>query len=163
MNTPELSKALGLILLSSVKLLFAPGASLAAGFSVGQTILVTSIGGCTGVTSFFYFGNWVMVAIRKWHFRLLHGTRSSAVHKEKKTRSTKRRRAIVRLKTKYGVVGLAILTPAIISIPIGAVVAARYYFHNKWMLPLLLISTLCWSTGLTFLAYAVKQNILGWQ
>lgn len=163
MDSPELSKALGLFLLSSVKLLFAPGAALAAGLSVGQTILVTSCGGCSGVAAFYYFGNWAIRTIKQWHLRLLARTGSTVEPMSRKPRSTKHRRKIVRIKAQYGVIGLAIFTPAIISIPIGTVVAARYFFHNKWMLPLLLVSTICWSVGLTFLAYAVKQNILGWQ
>lgn len=59
-------------------------------------------------------------------------------------------------------IGLAILTPAVISVPVGSVLAARYYYENRWMLPLLLLSTIIWSILLTYLSISIKQDLLLW-
>lgn len=56
--------------------------------------------------------------------------------------------------------GLALLTPSVISIPIGAVVSARFYRQDKLMLPMLLISTVLWCFVLTLFSLYIKQIIL---
>jgi len=52
-----------------------------------------------------------------------------------------------------GMYGLALITPALISIPIGSVIAAKYYhLQPKKMLGLIYISSLLWAMALSGIA-----------
>jgi len=160
MEGATLAKMLGIFLLSSVKLLFAPGAGIAAGLSLHQTALMTSTGGCCGVLFFYHSGHWFMEQIN--HLISSKGRTYGLKPRIRKKSFTRRNRMLIRLKYQFGMLGIAVLTPAVISIPIGSVVAARFYWDNKWMLPFLLISTILWSLFLTYLALGVKQELFGW-
>ncbi len=159
MDSATLAKMLGIFLLSAVKLLFAPGAGIASGLSLHQTALLTSSGGCCGVLFFYHCGYWLTERLKRYfHKKDVGGMHPST----KKKAFTKRNRLIVKVKYNFGMIGIAALTPAIISIPIGSVVAARLYWENRWMLPLLLISTVVWSVILTYFSLAIKQELFGW-
>ena len=58
---------------------------------------------------------------------------------------TRTNRLIVRIKRGYGVKGLALLSPPILSIPITSILAAKYFRHDRRTLPLLLSSVVVWS------------------
>lgn len=159
MDRAEIAKTLSIFLLSAVKLLFAPGTATAAGFSFHKTLIVTSCGGCSGVLAFYYMG----ILLTEKFGALL--TRLRLVKPDKAPRLgrkvfSRRNRFVIRVKRRFGMFGLAILTPSVISIPIGAVVSARFYRHDKLMLPLLLISTVLWCFALTLFSLYVKQTIL---
>lgn len=157
MEQLEIAKVAGLFLLSTVKLFFAPGACIAAGYEIKQTILITSSGGIFGILFFYYLGVWAMKKLDVYRNRIF----LSRKHLMPQRRIFSRRnRFIIKIKGNFGLLGLALLTPAIISIPIGSVVAARFYKENKLTLPVLVISTLIWSVALTFFSASVKNDIL---
>lgn len=157
MNEAELVKMGGIFLLSTVKLLFAPGTSVASGLSLGQTILVTSAGGITGILFFYYLGQWLMARLGAYSERLRILRKQPA---QQKKLFNRKNRFIITIKRRYGLIGLALLTPCIISIPIGAVVAARFYHHDRLTVPLLIISVILWSVGLSIFSITLKTQIL---
>jgi hypothetical protein len=153
MDEVFLAKVFSVFLLSTVKFLFAPGTAIASGLTPFQTIVITSLGGMTGITIFYFFGHWVFRQIDAWRYRNLS-------RKEKKV-FTRRNRYIVKFKLSFGLIGLIIVTPAILSIPIGSVVAAKFYYENRYTYPLLLASTIVWSIGLTVFSATVKDQFFG--
>ncbi len=50
--------------------------------------------------------------------------------KKPRKRFTKNTRRLVAVKSRYGLLGIALLTPLFLSIPVGAFLSVRY-FHNK--------------------------------
>ncbi len=162
MDSVEYSKIAGIFFLSTVKLLFAPGAAIASGLSLPAAMLTTSCGGCSGVVFFYYFGHWFSE-----NFSAMLKSRSGGKqHKNGASRTAtvfnRRNRFLIKIKSRTGMIGLAILTPAIISVPVGSVLAARYFYDSKWMLPLLLFSTIIWCILLTYLSISIKQDLLQW-
>jgi hypothetical protein len=147
----EIAEAISIFFLSTVKFMFAPGAAALAGFSLLQTILITSLGGMTGITVFYYFGRFI---ITKTESMLRQR------HMVPKKVFTRRNKLIVKIKGKYGLIGLLVLTPSLLSIPIGSVVAAKFFYHYKLTYPLLLVATLVWSIILSILSHSVKSAIL---
>ncbi len=155
MDSATIAKLLSVFFLSSVKFMWAPGTALVSGFSFTQTIFITSAGGIAGITFFYFFGMW---AIEK-----MEGIRSrTGVVRFRSSRSrvfNKRNRRIVKLKRSVGLIGLIIITPALLSIPIGCVVAAKFYRHHKLTYPLLVVSTIAWSFFLTALVFGLKSKL----
>jgi hypothetical protein len=62
---------------------------------------------------------------------------------------TKRNRRIVRIWKKYGLTGIAIITPVILSIPIGTIIANSLESDKKKILIYMLFSVLFWSMTMT--------------
>ena len=79
--------------------------------------------------------------------------------KEKKQFNSKKKRSYVRLK-KYGFYGLAVITPVIISIPIGSFLLMRFYPRRKRKILTLIVSQVSWSFILTTILFLVKHKVI---
>ncbi len=64
---------------------------------------------------------------------------------------TKSNRRVIRIKNRFGLTGIAILTPIFLSIPIGSFLAERFYKDKKKVITYLSISAILWSISLYFL------------
>jgi hypothetical protein len=68
---------------------------------------------------------------------------------------SKRTRMMVRIKNKYGLVGIALLSPLIISLPIGVFLAMRYFKNKKKVFIYMLGGVTIWS-----LIYASSASLI---
>lgn len=58
---------------------------------------------------------------------------------------TKRTRMLVRIKSKYGLFGIALFSPIIISIPLGVFLAMRYFKNRKKIFIYMTGGVIIWS------------------
>lgn len=169
----EILKISSVIAISGVKFLGGAPLALAYHFSFLQTILYTSIGGISGVILVTYFSRHITAAFNSVKSRLT-GRGNTApkdlypvqdmdidlnvdvkyLYKEtpviqKKKIFTGRNRRIVKLKVKYGLIGIALLTPVILSIPIGTFIATKVVSNKKKVVLYLSVSILLWAFFLT--------------
>ena len=147
----DLMQLIGLFLLSSTKFLFAPSTVIAAGFTYFETLALTISGGWFGVLVFYYFGRVLIELIMRSYF--------SKSPKKNKSPFTFTNKLIVKTKAKYGIIGLALITPVTISIPVGSILAARYFSRVRITVPLLLASIVLWSLVLTTISTYFKELI----
>jgi len=142
-----------LILLSTVKFLFVPFLSINFyNYSFITSVIINTSGGIIGSTFFFktsfYF---VQRSLKKRQAKIDAGKA-----KPKKI-FTKMNRFIVVVKNTMGMYGLALITPALISVPIGSAIAAKYYhLRPKKMLGLIYISSTLWAMALSGIAIIFK-------
>lgn len=136
-------QVLSVFALAMVKFAFAQMMATGLGFGFLPTLLITTLGGFTGMLVF-YFGSGRLMqrAQRNRQRRLAEG-------KGLKRAFTRTNRTIVRVKRTQGLSGLAFLTPVLLSIPIGAVLAAKYFRHDRRTLPILLGAIAVWGLVLT--------------
>lgn len=130
-------KILSVISLSGVKFLFAiPLSVIKYDFNFWQTVLFSIIGGVIGVFVFSYLSENIA--------RLL----KSKLKSKRKEKSIKK---IIAIKTarKYGLFGIAFLTPIFLSIPIGTYLALYFFPNRKKTIPILLTSVVGWSLVLS--------------
>ncbi len=152
----DAAKWISLFLLSSIKLLFAPGTAIAAGLRFWEAWLITATGGMAGILVFYNFGHLVF----EYFDRFLH-RRYQQFGKTAPARKnfTRRNRWVVAIKGKFGLIGLALITPTLLSIPIGSMIAARFFYNKRRTLPYLLLSTVLWTFALSFF-FAYLKTIL---
>lgn len=139
----DAGKIAGLILFSSLKFFLAPSATVVAGYSFWETIFITCSGGVLGFLVFFKFGSYISAKIQ------------SFFKSKREIGISKKSRRIVNLKNKYGLYGLAILTPCLLSIPLGAFIASAYYSKDKRTIPVFLGFIVIWSFILTLISTLV--------
>jgi hypothetical protein len=128
------------IAIATVKLAFSPMTSLGLGYSFLEAFLFAAIGGCIGVLFFYRISDWIMkrARLRRLHHEIAvqHG-----VAKPRRRRVfTRRNRTIIKVKHGSGLIGLALLTPFVLTIPVGSIIAARFFRHDRRTLPALLSS-----------------------
>ena len=181
----ELWKIILVILISSVKFVAGPPFAYYDkhyDFTFFETVLYCVIGGMLGVVVFSYFSKPIF---KGWHWLVI---RAKKIFRKKEVFSepvadvqgiieikyeyvkkdfqrklfTPHNRRIVRIWQKYGLIGIAFITPVILSIPLGTVIASSLVQNRKKVMLYMFFSVLFWSVLMTsmfsvFHARTVKE------
>ena len=126
-------KILFVIFLSGIKFMFAiPLSMIKYDFTFIQTLLFSVVGGVLSILIFSFLSDKIykLIASRKKN--------------QAKKRSMNH---ILAIKTarKYGLFGIAFLTPILLSIPIGTYLALHFFPEKKKTIPILISSVVGWS------------------
>jgi len=150
---------IGLFFLASIKFLFAPLTSIIVkGYAFWDTFIITSLGGITGVSFFYFTSSWFMKrAIQRRSKKELRALKAGKMVERKNF--TKFNKFVVKTKKRLGIYGLAFLTPFILSIPIGTIICVKFYRHNRFILPILYIAVIVCSLFLCAIATYFGETI----
>lgn len=157
-------RLLGVFMVSGLKFIVAPFMSMKLGFTYSQTLVFTAVGGIAGVW-FFYHLSHIFVAIYHRYYTerlypiLLQSAflRNHFVAHEKKKVFSRKTRMLSTILSKYGLPGIIILTPVVLSIPFGTFLAITYYSHQRHVLAYLAASVVCWTFVLTTIGHLLGQ------
>lgn len=141
----EAGTLLFLLLVCGTKFLTGPAVVLAAGYGPVATIFITFLGGSLGCVIFFYTGS----AIFAWWERYFPS-------KKKKRIFSRKNRALVRFKNKFGVYGLAAIIP-IVSIPVSCFISAKYFRHDRRAIPAYILATAIYSVLITLFSEPIIE------
>ena len=133
-------------LLCMLKIVFGPTMGYAAGFHPLVTTLLTIAGMMTTISIFSLFGE-----------KLRH-TAFMRFFKFKKVFSPQSRK-FVTLWKKYGLIGIAFLTPILLSPPGGAILAVAFGGSRKQMLFYMFVFSVAWSFLLTYGFYYSSDGV----
>ncbi|WP_237144310.1 hypothetical protein [Pontibacter pamirensis] len=137
----ELLKYLSVYLLSMVKFLWGPLTGISLGLSYLETVLLTVAGMMTSVLVFSFVGK----AVSEWY--------SKRQRAKQKPRFTKKNRRIVQVWTRFGVSGVAFLTPLLFTPIFGTIVAALLGAPRKLIFIHMFWSAVFWSVTLNLMVF----------
>ncbi len=141
----ELVKYLSVFLFSMFKFILGPATGVLAGVNYASTVTLTVGGMMTSVILFTFFGE----RVKKYYF--------NKITKKDTPTFTRKKRTLVRVWRKYGMPGVALLTPILLT-PIGGTVLAVSFGENRWKIFVyMLISAIFWSLSLSFVVFYVKD------
>jgi hypothetical protein len=103
-------------------------------YSYFEIVITLLTGGTTGIVTFYYATGWLNRMINK-----------ILPSKKPKKKFTKGNRRFIKIKNKYGLIGISMLTPVLFSIPIGCFLASRFYAGKKTTIPIMLIGIVFWA------------------
>jgi hypothetical protein len=157
-------KIIQVFLLASVKYVFTFPIAILIGLSFLQTLFAVTLGGLAG---FFFFYHFSGFAISQFHHVKTFLRRHTPISVRLKYRRlmvwrksitgervfSRRTRFIARFRSKYGLPGIVILSPVILSIPFGAFLLNKYYSKHRFAMPFMVLSILSWTA--VFVAFAM--------
>ena len=120
---------LGIGLLAAVKYLLAAGISFAHSNTGFEGFLIVTIGGIIGVMTFTYLSDKINKFLKNY---------------KRKTKKRGFLKFLVRLRRSYGLVGVSILTPIILSIPLGCYLAKTFTKSNNKIVLYMSVSIILW-------------------
>lgn len=141
----EILKYLSVYLLSMVKFFGGPLAGVSMGLSFWLTLLLSVTGMMTSVFIFSQVG----VLVSRWYVN-----RHRA---KKKPIFTKKSRKIVKIWQKFGIQGIAFLTPVIFSPVIGTIIATVLGASQKKIMVHMLWSAVFWGITFTFALHELSH------
>ncbi len=112
-------------------------------FSFWKTIILTNIGGFIGLILSVYLSKLILYIWQKYIVSVFRK------RKQKKPVFSRRNRFLVLIKSKYGMSGIVILSPLILSIPVGAFLTTKYYGARADKIFWLLTGQIAWSFAYT--------------
>lgn len=152
-------KILHIIILASVKYILTLPYAMLIGVEYKYAILSVLAGGIGGFLLFFYMSKPLTRSFNKLRpqicrlvpLQIKHRFQLFCNHQIKKPgkRFTRKKRFMVRVKTTYGLWGIIIATPVILTIPIGAFLANKYYGRRKYIVPYMILSIVGWAVVLS--------------
>jgi hypothetical protein len=119
-----------------------------------KVIVVSGAGGIAGNVLFTYLSAAIL--------KLIHNFRAKRHLIHKKKIFTGFNRKIIRVKQKFGLAGIAFITPMFLSTPVGAFLAERFFRDKKKIILYLSISTVVWSFALYFILLLFYDSLKGW-
>ncbi len=148
------------MLLASVKYIVTLPYAMLIGLEFKYALLTVLAGGIGGFLFFYYLGKFVnreIFFLRPYFCRIIpaflryryksYCDRKRA--KPKKKIFTRKSRMIVRIRNSYGLWGIVIATPVLLTIPLGALLASKYYSHKKNIVFYMIISIVGWGLVLS--------------
>jgi ABC-type antimicrobial peptide transport system permease subunit len=118
-----------------------------------ETIIYTNIGGVIGVLIFVFFSHYLInLYTQYWPEKLKR-------HRKPKRVFNKRNRWLVKIKIHYGLPGIVILTPILLSIPVGSFLVVKYYGRRKINYFWLILGQIAWSFVFTGFYTQIKAAI----
>lgn len=142
----SLLEIISVFLMSTVKFVFG-GVPLALGlgFSFFEAVTVTSLGGFVGVTFFVAMSDKLIAYLKKRKARKKIEN-PNQIPKKAFTRTNK---IIIIAKQRFGLAGISLLTPLLLSIPIGCFLAVRYFKDKQRILIYMFCAILFWSISIS--------------
>lgn len=116
-----------------------------------ETLAYTNAGGILGTFIFMYLSEFLIMIWNKY--------RPDSLKRNKKKRKvfTPRNRRIVSIKMKYGLWGIVILNPVLLSIPVGSFLVVKYYGLKVKNMLWLIAGQVVWSLVYVLFLYYVKM------
>lgn len=143
MNITALSS---LFFLSVIKFMFAPFGGPALQLTFIETYIICCSGAVVGSAVFYFSAEYFLIRSRK---KIAEG---KSKPKKKFSRSNK---VIVKIKHTLGIIGVTFWCPFFLSIPIGSIIAAKFYGKRIYTYPLIVLGISINGIITTSLAYFV--------
>ena len=140
----ELSKALGVFLLSMLKFILGPITGFSAKLHFITTVIATIAGMMVSVAAFTYFGEWIKAKVIDKIFK-------------RKKKPAKARSAFW---SKYGLTGVALFTPVFLTPIGGTILALSMGYPKEKILFYMLISACAWAVIFSSIIYFVGAEVL---
>ena len=123
--------------LATVKFMIAPvtGATLGLGFL--QAMISSALGAWTSASVFYFLSDFFLSRARDK--RIEKAKLSDAPIKLSKKKRVVNK-FIVRIKNSLGIYGLCFFAPLFLSVPIGTIICAKFFYKKKMTFPLIIIS-----------------------
>lgn len=131
---------LAVIITSAVKYFFGVTGAIASNFNFIETLICTVGGGMLGVVVYLYLWDLMLGVYYKFFPKKLKPYKPVS----------KGRRKLFKFIIKYETLGIALLTPILLSVPIGTILASTFE-ENKWKIKwYMFLSFLGWSVAIYF-------------
>ena len=153
-------KYLQVILLASVKYFLTLPYALIIGLDYKQAVIAVLVGGIGGFLFFYYLSKhfsrgmsyiWpYLCQIMPSFIKVRVNTFCARKMQNKPARRfTRKNRFIAKFRSNYGFWGVIVATPFLLTIPVGAFLANKYYSKRKQTVPYMIASIIGWAAVLS--------------
>lgn len=149
-------KYVNVVVIASLKFFWATPYSYLFGLKQVETFVLIELGGLLGFLFYYYFFSFLLkelkliwpliyyITPRIFKVRFEQWLDMRRYRKLTASKFTRTNKMIVRIRRNYGMLGIVVLTPVILSIPVGAFLGTKYFHHKFNFIPSMLLSIFLW-------------------
>ena len=164
-------KIINVFLIATVRYFYTPIFALVIKLDFPTTVITMISGGIFGFLVFYNMSKLLFMLGKvvkpfasrffpdSWRNRYLSWKNRRAEKRKHKKKFTRRNRLIVKFKRHYGMYGIILLTPWLLSLFLGAILLRKYYAHRKEAVPLMILSIVVEGLILNFLFYWLPEHL----
>lgn len=135
--------------------MFAPLGGPRLGLTFLETYLSCVAGGLFAAGIFYFSANYLMHRAKEKRERQYRDHLEKGTPYKKKKTFTRMNKAVVKVKLRLGIYGTALWAPLILSVPVGSIIAAKFYGDDKRTFPLIVIGMFMNGAITTSIAYII--------
>jgi len=151
-----LLKYLNVVVLASVKFFWATPYAYMFKLNQTEAIVMIQLGGLLGFLFFYAFFSFLLKELKLiwpliyfitppiFKVRFEHWWMERRIRRLSAPKFTRTNKLIAGIRRKYGISGIILLTPVLLSIPVGALLGTKYFHHRKGFIPWMLLSIFVW-------------------
>jgi len=138
--------------LAMIKYFYAPLYGVAIGMGFWENFFTLITGGTLAFTIYYYFSDLVIIYSHhispylvkltpvKWQLASKRRKARRRMKRKNRRKFTWSTKFVVKLRRGYGMWGIILLTPVLLSLPIGAFLLRKYYREDRLSFPLMITS-----------------------
>jgi len=162
-------KYINVMLIASVKFFWATPYAYLFHLNQIEAFVLIELGGIFGFLFFYYLFSFLLkelkliwpavyyITPRIFKVRFEQWLDSRRYARLTANKFTRRNKMIVRIRQKTGMLGIVILTPVVLSIPVGAFLGTKYFHHKSSFIPWTLLSIFIWGI-ISILAFGLFMH-----
>jgi hypothetical protein len=140
-------------ILSFVKFMFAPIVGVETELPYWITYFSVVAGGICSAIVFYFSANFFMQRAAAKRRRKMEEAIKSGNPLKPKKKFTRMNKFVVRIKRSLGQWGVCIITPLILSVPVGSIICAKFYGKSKKSFPIIIFGMFLNAIITTSLSY----------
>ena len=117
--------------LSTVKFSFSPFGGKIAGLTFIETYVSCCSGAILSAAIFYFLANYFIKKSIEKNAKIRQDFLDQGLPIPIKKRFTRMNKGVIRMKRSIGIIGIAFWAPFFLSIPLGSIITAKFYGHNK--------------------------------
>lgn len=121
-----------------------------------EIFIAVTAGAWISMGVFYFMSELLMKAAAKKRHEKYQAAKAAGIELPHKKRFTRMNKAVVKMKRSIGIYGITLIAPLLLSIPIGSIVCAKFYGHEKKTFPLMMLFTASYSLLMCFFIYLLK-------
>jgi hypothetical protein len=122
---------------STIKFMFAPLGGPNARLTFIETYMSCVAGAIVSAAVFYFSSEFFMKRAQLKRQAAYKAALESGIVLRPKKKFTRMNKFIVRIKRRFGIIGVSMYAPFFLSVPIGSVIAAKFYGKDKRTFPLI--------------------------
>jgi len=144
---------LTLATLATIKFMFSAIPGPALGLNYAETVISIFIGAVISGAFFFFSAEYFMQRAQNKRRRLLQEALNKGETIAQKRVFSRMNKGVVRLKLRFGKIGICFWAPFLLSVPIGSIIVAKFYGKYSFTFLYVIIGMLINSLITSFIVY----------
>lgn len=144
---------ISLATLATIKFMFSAIPGPALGLNYVETVISIFVGAVISAAFFFFSAEYFMQRAQKKRIKLMQEAHKNGEKIAQKRVFSRMNKGVVRLKLRFGKIGICFWAPFLLSVPVGSIIVAKFYGKYSFTFLYVILGMLINSLLTSFIVY----------